>query len=354
MSHRLRRGRNTLPLHAVGVAILLVAVAQVLVHEDALGAELYQVTILIAFSAVPFWTGSRLAAAEASTREALTLTRTSLLGGIVLGGMATTFVATLWFGDQSAPEWEFMLSAGWSVGAAGGALVGYNNWRIERSRARQEDLAKRLTVLQRVLRHNLRNELSIIGGATADARSSTDDPAVESKLDVASRHVQEVRRLSDQSQRLTRIWRTDRSVEVNLDERVAQEVDRFRSQFPDVPITLDVAEGTKVRAHPDVAQAIREAMANAAIHNEEVELAVSVRGPGSRDGFATLEVRDTGTGIPQTELDPLWGAGERPLEHTTGLGLWLIYWLVESSSGRLDVETSPSGGTVLTIRLPAA
>lgn len=71
------------------------------------------------------------------------------------------------------------------------------------------------------------------------------------------------------------------------------------------------------------------------------------------DGGAEVEVADAGSGVPESELQPLFSPAEGPLFHTTGLGLWLIYWIVESSRGELGVETGEDG-TTLRMTFPAA
>jgi len=46
--------------------------------------------------------------------------------------------------------------------------------------------------------------------------------------------------------------------------------------------------------------------------------------------------------------------GETPLEHTSGLGLWLIKWVVNESAGEIAFEESDLGGTAVRITLKRA
>jgi len=41
-----------------------------------------------------------------------------------------------------------------------------------------------------------------------------------------------------------------------------------------------------------------------------------------------VRVGDNGSGIPEHERRTLAGADETPLRHGSGVGLWLVYWLV--------------------------
>ena len=62
---------------------------------------------------------------------------------------------------------------------------------------------------------------------------------------------------------------------------------------------------------------------------------------------------DDGPGLPEQERAVLAAGRETPLEPTSGLGLWLVYWIVTSLGGELvfpEVET----GTTVAVRLPRA
>jgi signal transduction histidine kinase len=39
--------------------------------------------------------------------------------------------------------------------------------------------------------------------------------------------------------------------------------------------------------------------------------------------------------------------------HSTGLGLWLVYWVVELSDGHVAVEERADGGNRVVVHLPA-
>jgi len=43
---------------------------------------------------------------------------------------------------------------------------------------------------------------------------------------------------------------------------------------------------------------------------------------------------------------------ETPLEHISGLGLWLVKWIVEGMNGELTIETKESHGTIITLSFP--
>ena len=54
----------------------------------------------------------------------------------------------------------------------------------------------------------------------------------------------------------------------------------------------------------------------------------------------------------RVELDALRANRETPLEHASGLGLWLTSWIVDFADG--DVTYAVDDGTTVTLELPVA
>jgi PAS domain S-box-containing protein len=73
---------------------------------------------------------------------------------------------------------------------------------------------------------------------------------------------------------------------------------------------------------------------------------------------AVLSVTDTGLGIPESDLESVFGRFYRTAvvqEHAiqgSGLGLAIVKTIVESHEGRIDVRSTPDVGTTFTITLP--
>nr|WP_245742125.1 ATP-binding protein [Natrinema salaciae] len=68
-----------------------------------------------------------------------------------------------------------------------------------------------------------------------------------------------------------------------------------------------------------------------------------------------LVVADDGPGIPPAETDVVTGETDvTQLTHSSGLGLWLVRWVVDSYDGSVSVSESPPGGSRVEIALEAA
>jgi two-component system NtrC family sensor kinase len=74
----------------------------------------------------------------------------------------------------------------------------------------------------------------------------------------------------------------------------------------------------------------------------------------AQDGIVEIVVSDTGVGIPREELSKVFDPFFTTKEMGTGLGLSVVYGIVERHSGRLTLESEVGVGTIVRICLPVA
>lgn len=71
-------------------------------------------------------------------------------------------------------------------------------------------------------------------------------------------------------------------------------------------------------------------------------------------GFVEVRFTDTGVGIASEHLGQLFDPYFTTRKEGTGLGLAIAYRIVRDHGGRIEIKSSPGGGTVVSIRLPIA
>ena len=91
----------------------------------------------------------------------------------------------------------------------------------------------------------------------------------------------------------------------------------------------------------------------AIVHAQSKERRVIIR-TGDRDGWAWIEVEDTGPGVePEHEaklFQPFYTT--KPVGEGTGLGLSVSYDIIRSHNGRIGYRGAPSGGAIFFFELP--
>ena len=216
--------------------------------------------------------------------------------------------------------------------------------RVERRERYESQLELLKQVLTRVLRHNIRNELDVIQSHAEE---------VVREADALATHGEAIRRrcqrLLGHSQKAREFERSvdDETLErVTLDEVVADSLDEARASVSDwqtaVDVSVDVA-ATTVVAHTDVDVAIRELVANAVEHAPPGTTPTVDIWTETRDETVTLFVEDTSGGISDHEIDVVRRGTETAFDHASGVGLWLVRWLVDASGAELVAHTTAEG-----------
>lgn len=141
------------------------------------------------------------------------------------------------------------------------------------------------------------------------------------------------------------------SSRVNYATVVGETVADVTERHPDVELSVDLEDGIRVPESRSRA-IVENLIENAAQHNDSVDprVEVTVETVAEGDG-SLLTVADNGSGIPPGERTVLEWEAETPLEHGSGLGLWVVAWAVRSLGGEIEFDTSAEG-TEVRIRLP--
>jgi PAS domain S-box-containing protein len=207
---------------------------------------------------------------------------------------------------------------------------------------REEDLDLLRQVLTRILRHNLRTNLNVIEGHAELLAADYDDDRID-RIVSASESLNEI---SEKTSQLEHIIRSDESP-VNYDLTVVanEAADAVRSRYPNVRTTVEAPAHCTVRTPAGLSIAVENLVENAAEHNDAAEPTVDVSVIDGPDG-PLLRVADNGPSIPEYELAVLKTREETPLQHGSGIGLWIVRWWADRADVKLTFDTGPEGTTV--------
>jgi len=204
---------------------------------------------------------------------------------------------------------------------------------------------QRLDVLHRLLRHNLRNDINVVRGNAELARAAVEDQAARDRLGTVLDTVDTITERSDKIGRLTRILETEGLTPAPLDTVVDDAVRSVRHERGDGEITADVPAGIHVRGGHSLTAAVEEVICNALEHGGG-DVAVRVDEAAGDEDWVVLTVSDAGSGIEPHDYRSIVEGEETPLQHGSGVGLWLVNWIVTQVGGSVAFEGDHRGTTV--------
>ena len=217
---------------------------------------------------------------------------------------------------------------------------------------------QRLSVVNRILRHNIRNDLNVVRGVLArlgdDERNGETDPDApvecrDSQVDVALEHIDDIVEIADKARYVERTISTSAMEHTALAPFVARAVERVEASYPGVDVTVSGTDDADVVADTNLDTALAELFEYAARIQDADPPRLDVTVTDQPPERVRIGIRYPGPSIPENDRRVLQSGAETQIQHCRGLGLWLAKWIVENAQGRL--EFPESGDTQIHLEL---
>lgn len=226
-------------------------------------------------------------------------------------------------------------------------IVGFHTDVTQRQRT-----ARLLDVLNRVLRHNIRNDLTaILGYASLLEDDGMDVSAVARDITATGEDLLEV---SERARELEQF--TDREhvpVSYDPDQLLSTVAQQFRETVPEMIIDVSVDTDDWLVSGPEMERVLSELLENAVVHDDDPPTSVQLTVRRSNEHLE-LTVIDDGPGIHPDEASIIEMGRETALDHNLGLGLWIVNWIVTKYGGSFQIQQTADSntGTSAVLRLP--
>ncbi|KAB1189974.1 PAS domain S-box protein [Haloferax sp. MBLA0076] len=219
---------------------------------------------------------------------------------------------------------------------------------------------QQLQTLHRIFRHNIRNELNVIQGYLDIIDEVTPPETAESPMSKIRASTEELLQISTQARRIERTFvGEDDGNTVNkrsFAEILIRQCSSARMQFGEATVEMTVPEVGNAMVDAEFETALEEILTNALRHNDSetprAVCEVTVEETTHDVTQAVVSVRDNGPGIPEHERRVLSEGEETPLLHGSGLGLWLVNWIIKEIGGEIRIDDIDPRSTIVTLRLP--
>ncbi|WP_336021775.1 histidine kinase N-terminal 7TM domain-containing protein [Halobellus salinisoli] len=194
---------------------------------------------------------------------------------------------------------------------------------------------QRLEVANRVLRHNLRNDMNVVRGYAEMVASGSEADAGRAARSILDR-TEGLLTVSDKARKVSELD-DSHALAPNVHDVtaiVAGVVHQARGSYSDIEFTFDSGShvDAKLTDAGAVATAVEEVIELLAGQPGTTEIALVV---DERDDVV-IRIESDGPGIPEVDRETLSVGSETPLQHAEGLGMWLAYWCVTENAGTLS------------------
>lgn len=247
-----------------------------------------------------------------------------------------------------------------TAGTAIGLIIGLydagseqTKHELDEQRERAERYAQQLSVLNRILRHDVRTGVQIIRDY-AQMLPDPEDMEPTIPLDRIRQRAQAMYETAESARELQNLMgdRDQMTEHLDVASELESAIEVVRNAHPDARIRLADGPSVSVTASRILDLAFKELIANAVEHHEGDEPAEVDIAYESTSEWVSVTISDNGPGIPDSEVEPLQQSGETALVHSSGIGLWLANWIFGVTDGSISFDENEAGGTTVTVRLP--
>ncbi|PHQ39389.1 PAS domain-containing sensor histidine kinase [Halorubrum persicum] len=231
-------------------------------------------------------------------------------------------------------------------------IIGISTDITDQKRREQE-----LELLNRIVRHDIRNDMAVVLGWAEMLDDHVDDEGREylQKILASGEHVVE---LTEVAREYVETVVSDEALTVEpvpLHSVLETELSLREESFPEAEFVLgNSPSDVEVAANSMLSSVFRNLLNNAVQHNDADTPHIEVSYE-ARDDDVEVRIADNGPGIADDHKDTVFGKGERGLGSPgTGIGLYLVDTLVTEYGGEIWVEDNEPTGAVFVIELPRA
>jgi PAS domain S-box-containing protein len=221
----------------------------------------------------------------------------------------------------------------------------------EQALQRQRDS---LEVLNRVVRHDVRNAIQLVFGYADildDYVGDDGEEYIQQILDASRKAVDITQTAADVTEVLLHS-EGDRTP-VNTRLVLEEQIEDVRASYEGAVISIEkTIPDASVLADDMLESVFRNLLSNAIVHNDK-ELPEVTISAALDDEMVRVRVADNGPGIPNNQKDQIFEESEKGLDSDgTGLGLYLVQTLVDRYGGDVWVEDNKPEGSVFVVELP--
>jgi PAS domain S-box-containing protein len=227
------------------------------------------------------------------------------------------------------------------------------NRKRSEERLREQEALARLGQMAAVVAHEVKNPIAGIRGAlqvigsrmASDARDKPVIGEIIARLDALNRIVQDL--LVFARPRELRAEPTD------LKTLILTTVDHLKRDPSFHAVAIEVGgNGAVVKADAEQLQlAVQNVLMNAVqAMNGQGAIHVDITRHG---GEWTISMADTGPGMPPEVKEKVFEPFFTTRSRGTGLGLPIARRVIEAHGGRIEIETPPGGGTIVSLSIPS-
>ncbi len=218
---------------------------------------------------------------------------------------------------------------------------------------------EQLEILNRILRHDIRNDISVIDLYINNIKEKY------SKKELQKSFLKDIEKIENRNQHIIDLTIISKDLtetitmggdfnikKINLKNILKQEIENTKSSFNNIDIKISGRiPNINIKANEMLSSVFRNILNNAIQHNDKETPKIEISTKQKSDNVI-ISIADNGPEIPDELKEKIFGKGEKSLKSEgTGIGLYLVDKLIEGYNGDVWIEDNKPEGTIFKIKL---
>lgn len=210
-----------------------------------------------------------------------------------------------------------------------------------------QEREEQIAILDRVLRHNIRNDVNKIIGNAQLIKERTEVELTEF-IDSIVENANGLVEMANKQRTVTALLKRTRGrEEIAIESLINPPVRRLRERYPQADIVITQVDELTFLTIPELEVVIEEIMENAIVHSDRETPSVEIATNTTRSSLQ-ITIADDGPGIPQHERRVINEEIDvDPLKHGSGMGLWMVKRIIHRTGGTLEFEPRHPRGSLV-------
>lgn len=231
------------------------------------------------------------------------------------------------------------------------------DWKAMQERLRIQDRMAAIGEMAAGLAHEIGNPLAAISGSVQMLSANfEDEPSQRKLLEITLKESLRLDRTVKGFLQFARP-REREAVKMDIAALLREETELLRNDAEirrsRIDLELSVPRGSsEIHADPDQISQIFWNLARNALKAMPEGGRLRISGEKRTDGRYRIVFEDTGSGMSEEERARLFHPFKSFFDDGTGIGMSIVYRIVEEHHGEIDVQSAPGRGTAITIHLP--
>jgi PAS domain S-box-containing protein len=212
-----------------------------------------------------------------------------------------------------------------------------------------------ISVLNRVLRHNLRTAVTVISGHADLLLRELENGELRTYANKIDEQARRLETLGEKAQAVKVALDSSQSParSIPIDDMLEQVLKSCDTAGSKADISIESFASKSVLIDGRIRPALEELVENAIEHSDQACPTVRITTAIDRSAEqVSISVADNGPDIPDQERIVFQEGPETPLQHGSGIGMWLVEWITTALGGKAAIDDNEPRGNVVTITLP--